>query len=310
VANDNAFSVEDFLNAITTQLDRVQDALRLKAVNRPLTYALKDLQLELKVFVDLDSTGTVRFRPAGPNEAGASSVQLAFTTITRPMIEENTISLASTRSAPLAELGLSGEEQQRLERVGVRNLAQLNELNATAGAKTISRLSDVSLDRLRTALSSGQPEIRVVKPPPLPVEPPRQTMPPGGTPPPSRPPRGPFGLPGRPVPAVDVRPGGVRPQAPERPILRVGPDARRLAIISSDIDSAAQPEVRLNDEPLTIAASAGDEIQVELPQSHAGGTLEVSLADGRVYSYGLAVDHDEDMRTADSDRWAPIGDHA
>jgi len=147
VANENAFSVEDFLNAITTQLDRVQDALRLKAVNRPLTYALKDLQLELKVFVDLDATGNVRFRPAGPNEAGASSVQLAFTTITRPMIEENTISLASTRSAPLGELGLSGEEQQRLERVGVRNLAQLNALNATAGAKTISRLSDVSAER-------------------------------------------------------------------------------------------------------------------------------------------------------------------
>lgn len=293
MANESAFSVEEFLNAITTQLDRVQDSLRLKAVNRPLTYALKDLQLELKVFVDLDATGNVRFRPAGPNEAGASSVQLAFTTITRPMIEENTISLASTRSQPLGELGLSGEEQQRLERMGVRNLAQLNALNQSAGAKTISRLSDVSLDRLRTALSSGQPDIRVVKPQP---QPPAQQRPPAQPPPRATqplptPPRGPFQFPGR--------PGSVRPQAPERPILRVGPDARRLAIISSDIDAATRPEVLLNDQPLTVAASGGDEIQVELPESHAGGTLEVRLDDGRVYSYGLALDED---------RWAPLGD--
>ncbi|MCR5882307.1 hypothetical protein LRS03_05305 [Rhizobacter sp. J219] len=103
MASDGAFPVEDFINAITTQLDRVQDALRLKAVNRPLTYALKDLQMELKVFVDLDPQGNVRFRPAGPNESGASTVNFGFTTITKPMIEENTVSMAATRSAPLTE---------------------------------------------------------------------------------------------------------------------------------------------------------------------------------------------------------------
>ena len=48
---EGSFRVEDFIQAITAQLDRVQDALRLKAVNRPLTYALKDLAMDLKVFV-------------------------------------------------------------------------------------------------------------------------------------------------------------------------------------------------------------------------------------------------------------------
>ena len=101
------FLVEDFITSITTQLDRVQDALRLKAVNRPLTYALKELHLELKVFVDMDAQGHVMLRAAGPNEAGASTLAMDFTTITKPMIEENTISLAAT---PLDAAGQPGPQ--------------------------------------------------------------------------------------------------------------------------------------------------------------------------------------------------------
>ena len=67
--SDGAVPIEEFIHAITTQLDRVQDALRLKAVNRPLTYALKDLSMELHVFVEVDAQGTVRFRTSAPNEA-------------------------------------------------------------------------------------------------------------------------------------------------------------------------------------------------------------------------------------------------
>ena len=83
----SSFLVEDFLNSITVQLDRVQDSLRLKAINRPLTYALKDFALDLQVFVELDAHGSVRFRNASANEAGASTVRLGFTTITKPMID-------------------------------------------------------------------------------------------------------------------------------------------------------------------------------------------------------------------------------
>ena len=59
---DSFFNVEDFVQSILSQLDRVQDALRLKAVNRPLTYALKDISLDFHVFAELDvpmSGGTV-----------------------------------------------------------------------------------------------------------------------------------------------------------------------------------------------------------------------------------------------------------
>ena len=157
------FLVDDFINAFTAPLDRVQDALRLKAVNRPLTYALRELHLELKVFVDLDAQGQVRLRPAGANEQGASAMTLDFTTVTKPMMEENTISMSAARSTPLDALGLEADERQRLERMGVTTLAQLNRLGA-ATASAVARLADLPVERLRSALqrraSPGSPADR------------------------------------------------------------------------------------------------------------------------------------------------------
>src|ERR1700730_17308176 len=134
MAGEGAFLMEDFLEAIASQLDRAQDALAFKAINRPLTYAIRDFAMALQVFVDLDQEGNVRLRASGPNEVGASTVNIGFTTVTRPMIEENTISLAQTRTPTLAEAGFAPAERRSLERLGVRNTAQLRRLGTSTGA--------------------------------------------------------------------------------------------------------------------------------------------------------------------------------
>jgi hypothetical protein len=169
---ESFFAVEDFIQSILVQLDRVQDALRMKSVNRPLTYALKDFSLDFHVFADVDKNGVVRFRPASANEAGSSTLHLGFTTITKQMIDENTVSLAATRSPSLGELGLAPEEVRRLENLGVRTAAQLNRLQGAAGQSTISRWANVPTGRLRDALGRAQPTVNAVQPrpsaPPLP----------------------------------------------------------------------------------------------------------------------------------------------
>lgn len=203
MADLSGFLVEDFIQSITAQLDRVQDVLRLKAQTRPLTYALKDFALDLNVFVDMDEEGNVRFRSSSPNETGASLVRLGFTTITKPMIEENTVALAMTTSPTLDELGLAREEQRRLAQLGVRNAAQLQQLRRSTGTATIARYTGVPADRLRQAMQQGQPFVRNVQP-----DTPRPPGPPARPPvvaPPARPP----------VVAPPVRPPVVVP--PVRP---------------------------------------------------------------------------------------------
>lgn len=280
------FLVDDFIASITTQLDRVQDALRIKAVNRPLTYALKELHLELKVFVDMDGQGQVMLRPAGPNEAGASTLAMDFTTITKPMIEENTISLAATRSTPLDKLGLDRDAQAQLERLGVSNLAQLERLKSTAGVGTVARLSGLPVDRLRNALQIGLPKLGdAVAPPPVVMQPPRPVL----TPP------APISVPMRPV--IGMRPSLLKP-------LAVAPDARELALEGSNLlHEDYPPDVRLNGEALEVRELDDDRLVVRLPEGFAPGALEVRL--GTQDPHRFALVHAADVQAAADDPWAP-----
>ena len=307
MAGDGGFLVEEFINAITSQLDKVQDSLRIKAVNRPLTYALRDLTLELKVFVDMDEQGNVRFRASGPNEAGSSVVHLGFTTITKPMIEENTISLATTKSASLDEVGLSPEERQKLERVGVHNVAQLNRLGSSTGAKTVARLADISIDRIKQALTLGQPQVHQVQPvhspphppahPPVVAPPPRPPAhPPVVAPPQGRPPRAEA------PPRPPVRPAGPRGPLSPRNVIRVAPGTSKLNIHGRNLFGPDGPAtVKLNDKRLDTEQADSDQLTVRMPEDLESGALEVSLPDGNTVTYELSVDD------APLDQWAPNG---
>src|SRR5262245_20016545 len=223
VVGDGSFLVEEFINAITAQLDRVQDALRLKAVNRPLTYALKDLTLDLQVFVEMDEQGSVKFRTSRPNENGASTVHLSFTTITKPMIEENTISLAVTQSPLLDEIGFGDEERKRLEQLGVRNAAQLERLGSTTGARTVARLSGIPVERLKQALSQSQPQVTHITPDRPKVAPPPVFEKPE--------PRKPPIFTGTPAGPKTV----TAPPRPTSPVIRVAPTTKRLQLLGNNL---------------------------------------------------------------------------
>jgi hypothetical protein len=319
VANDGSFLVEDFLGAITSQLDRTQDALALKAVNRPLTYAIKDFSLELKVFVEVDPEGRVRFRSPGANEPGASSVSIGFTTITRPMIEENTVEMSAARTPTLASSGLSDVERQRLERIGVRNTAELQRLRQSAGTDGLARLADIPVDRLRHALTLGRPQIRDVRPVPAPARPsrpPAPPAPPAQVPPPAPPAHGPppaqvpppappaQGPPPRVPPAP--RPPAPRPPAPRPPVaprpkvVTLPPATRRIEVVGRNLlGPQGAPSVRLGGVPLTVAEADDGRFVVELPPEALGtaATLEVDAQDGeQPLTYEIAP----------ADPWAPV----
>ncbi|HEX8647495.1 MAG TPA: hypothetical protein VF715_11390 [Thermoleophilaceae bacterium] len=320
---DGAYPVEDFLDAIASQLDRMQDSLRLKAVNRPLTYAVRDFSLELQVFIDLDSEGRVRFRNSAPNETGASTVRVEFTTITRPMIEENTVELAMTKSPSLDEAGLAPEERRQLERVGVRNIAQLKKLGNSADASTVARFSGVPIDRLRQAIAAGRPKVTAARPAPaepngagaapppappppaqrLPVEPPRVEPPPAAQPPRVEPPRTDGGHASR-------RPGdgfrrpiaqglGEAASAGAAVPLAVAAGTRALELSGENLAGPDHPVARLDGAELPVLAAEDDRIVVELPQGSPGGRLELDLGDGEVLSYDLAP------AAPVNDAWAP-----
>jgi hypothetical protein len=327
VKSEGSFLVEDFINAITTQLDRVQDALRLKAVNRPLTYALKDISLDLQVFVEVDVTGNVHFRSAGANESGASTIRLGFTTITKPMIEESTVSLAMTQSPHLEDLGLADDEQRRLESIGVRNAAQLQELRQSTDTKTVSRLTGIPVERLKEALTLGRPQVTQVVPekppvnvPPKPINKPPIFVPPTKPPIATVPTKPPVFVP--PKQTIPVKPPVFIPPKHEVPPIVIAPGTKRLNLVGANlVGGKGTPQVRLNNKPLNIADADEDYLTVEMPDEPQSGALEITLSDGQQMFYELSVEEeneelDLDQNTAETmsrnryessikDAWSP-----
>lgn len=158
VRGGRAFPVEEFVQTLTAQLDRAQDALALKATTgRPLTFALKDMSIDLKVFWEVQRDSRLLMRHAAPNEEGASTVHLSFTTITRAMVEENTMSLALEEDPrALSEIGgpqaFDDEDRRRLEMVGVRTVGQFRRLSQGADPRQMEAFIGIPVNRLRAAL--------------------------------------------------------------------------------------------------------------------------------------------------------------
>jgi hypothetical protein len=262
MAGDGSFLVEDFLDAIASQLDRTQDALAFKAVNRPLTYAIKDFNLQLQVFVEMDADGNVRLRSSGPNETGASTLSIGFTTITRPMIEENTVALATSRTPSLAEAGFAPDERRRLERLGVRNTSELRRLGSTegVGAAAVSRLTQIPVTRLRQALQLGRPVVTSVHP---------------------------VGDPGD-----ATGPPSLEDKLHEPPqVIRLGPDSTHIHLVGTGLAADEdQPEVRIGGVPVASAEADWDRIVVPVPRHVTDAVLEVELPGGEVIRFHVTRD--------------------
>jgi hypothetical protein len=162
--------LEHFIQAVQSQLDKAQAAMAMKArnLNLPLTFAIKDITLDLRAHVEF-ARNEIRIRPAGPADAQASMFHLVFTAITRPMIEENASALADEPEArqisDLKDDSLTEENRRQLEWIGVRTVDKLQEMNNKGGVGAIGRVTGLPVERLRQALErASSPALEHVTP--------------------------------------------------------------------------------------------------------------------------------------------------
>jgi hypothetical protein len=169
-SGDAGVPIEQFIQALQTQLDRAQSAMAMKAENLdlPLTFAVKDLSLDLRTHIEVVRS-EVRIRPAGPGDKDTSTLHLSLTTITRPMIKENAKPLNLDPDEPTLKEAvgdqLTDEEQKRLEWAGVHTVSQLRKLAGSGAGKEVERVADLPVDRLRQALArASRPFVAQIEP--------------------------------------------------------------------------------------------------------------------------------------------------
>jgi hypothetical protein len=145
----SSWKLNSFLDSLILELDRAQDTLAVKGLNRPLTYTVKDVSLELQLFPDYDGR-ELRFQTAAPGETGAAKIAFQLGSITDRQIRETTKNpVTKDHIAIDAVEGIDDETKETLHRIGVtsvEDIARMERNNIDLG-----RISDNRVDYSRLA---------------------------------------------------------------------------------------------------------------------------------------------------------------
>lgn len=86
---NRAWNLESFLDSLIVELDKARETLAVKAINKPLSYAVKDVNLEMQLFPSFDGR-EVQFLTAQPGQTGASKIAIQLGSITDQQVRQTT----------------------------------------------------------------------------------------------------------------------------------------------------------------------------------------------------------------------------
>jgi peptide/nickel transport system substrate-binding protein len=154
----------DMVDAIAAEIDRAEDTLALKSYARGMSFAIKQLSLDLQVAVRRDSDGNIKFRTVEPNATGSTTLKLDFAQILQNQLSANRRKLdEDVDPRPLDALGLTSEEIRRLNAISIYSSDDLRGYTQTAAMiGEVSRKTSIKDARLRQVL--GLPYLEALKP--------------------------------------------------------------------------------------------------------------------------------------------------
>jgi len=129
MANGNrAWNLESFLDSLIVELDKARETLAVKAINKPLTYTVKDLSLEMQLFPSFDGK-KVKFVTAQPGETGASKIAIQLGSITDQQIRKTTKGPVTKDDISFEAMDdIDDDTKDSLRKIGVNSATDLEEI--------------------------------------------------------------------------------------------------------------------------------------------------------------------------------------
>ena len=149
MATENiAWQLEDFVDSLVVELDKTRETLAVKAINKPLTYTVKELALDLNIFPSYDGD-QVRFITAQPGQQGASKVSLQLGSITDQQVRATSKVPGVTSDTEITELPVDKSTQKKLRRLGVTSVGDLKAIERKN--VDLRKVSDNEIDYTKLA---------------------------------------------------------------------------------------------------------------------------------------------------------------
>lgn len=157
-----SWKLNSFLDSLILELDRAQDTLAVKGVNRPLTYTVKDVSLELQLFPAFDGR-ELRFTTAAPGETGAAKIALQLGSITDRQIRETTKNPVTADDVAIEAVdGIDDDTKQVLQTIGVTSVKDFERMERSR--IDLGQVSDRKVDYSRLANLIGRARRRAAPP--------------------------------------------------------------------------------------------------------------------------------------------------
>jgi hypothetical protein len=144
-----SWKLNSFLDSLILELDRAQDTLALKGINRRLTYTVRDLSLELQLFPDFDGR-ELKFTTAGPGESGAAKIAFQLGSITDRQIRETTREPPSADDVDITVMeDIDDQTKSELQKIGVKTVRDIERMERQnvdlkrAGGVDYSKLANI-----------------------------------------------------------------------------------------------------------------------------------------------------------------------
>jgi hypothetical protein len=144
MATDNrSWQLEDFVDSLVVELDKTRETLAIKAVNKPLTYSVKDMALDLNIFPSYDGD-TIKFITAQPGQLGASKVTIQLSSITDQQIRATTKAPDKKNDIKIEDISIDKDTKKQLRKMGVTSVSDLKQIDSSN--IDIAKASDNAID--------------------------------------------------------------------------------------------------------------------------------------------------------------------
>ncbi|MBX7225025.1 MAG: hypothetical protein K1X55_03285 [Chitinophagales bacterium] len=124
---NKAWNLESFVDALVVELDKTKETLAVKAVNKPLTYTVKDMALDLQIFPSYDGD-QVKFVTAQAGQSGASKITIQLASITDNQVRATTKKPQSKDDLDLEKVEIDPETKKSLRKLGVKSVDDLKQI--------------------------------------------------------------------------------------------------------------------------------------------------------------------------------------
>jgi hypothetical protein len=149
MATENtAWQLEDFVDSLVVELDKTRETLAVKAINKPLSYTVKEVALDLNIFPTYDGD-QVKFVTAQPGQEGASKVSIQLGSITDQQVRATSKVPGAKNDINIDEIDLDKGTRKKLRKLGVNSVDDLKQIEQKN--IDIKKVSDNAIDYTQLA---------------------------------------------------------------------------------------------------------------------------------------------------------------